>query len=312
MTNPQRAINWIRDRVSFPCYIQPKIDGVRGGQYAPGEFTGRSLEPFANKQLTSFWSHRNFCWLDGELVLAGEPWTAERLCNQVTSMTNTIAGHAGVSGLVVFDWLEDLSLPYEKRLVLANKRVKTLQNSYGNRVQIIENYIARDLEEVLEFHASFLERGLEGTILRDYKQAGKEGASSKTTMHLWRIKDFIDFEVRVRKILPALENTNEQVMNKLGRMERSTHKANKIPKSMVGMLQGEVLKDVVHEGKLLFKKGLLVDISPGRMTHDFRKAAWANPSLILDPISKVKTFPIGVKDKPRMPTWESFRSKADM
>jgi DNA ligase-1 len=316
MAEPQLAINWIRKKV-VPGWDQPKLDGVRGGRYGGRDdsiagFTGRSLEPFANRELTKFWSHPDFKFLDGELVLHEKPWDTPRLCSLVTSMTNTISGHPEKSALVAFDWLSDLSLPYWRRYALLEQRVSKLQNHYGDRIQLMPFRPFKDVDELLWHDTDHLERNLEGTIIRDPNLPAKPGRSSSVEMHLWRIKRFIDFEVRITRFDAALENRNEQVMNKLGRMERSTHKANKHPKEMVGTIYGVVLKDVKHEGKLLFKKGMEIAIGPGRMTHDFRRLAYSQPDLLIGQIAKVKTFPQGVKDKPRMPTFEMLRSLKDM
>jgi DNA ligase-1 len=316
---PQLAVNYIEARVKehlrqgATLWAEPKLDGVRGAQYTPGQFTGRSLEPFANRRLTKIWSHPDFQHLDGELILLGEAWNYPRLCSEVTSLTNTIEGHPRDSALVAFDWLEDLSLPYWRRYRKLEKRVSQLEQHYAGRIQIMPFVEIRDWDQLLEHDTNWVDNEkLEGTIIRDHNLPGKPGRSSKVEIHLWRIKRFIDFEVKVTRFDAALENRNEQKVNALGRKERSTHKANKHPKEMVGTVYGVVLKDVKHEGKVLFKKGMEIAIGPGRLTHDFRKLAYHKPELLVGQILKVKTLPYGVKDKPRMPTAETLRSLADM
>jgi hypothetical protein len=179
--------------------------------------------------------------------------------------------------LVAFDWLKDLDIPYGKRLVLLERRVMLLRQHYDERIQLIHSHWVNSMEELLKVDAINLAAGLEGTIIRDASLPGKPGRSSKQVMHLWRIKRFIDFEVRITKVFPAMENRNPAKVNELGRTERSSHKANKVPKDMAGTMQGVVLKDVVHEGKLLFKRGMVIDVGPGKMDHDMRRAVLANP-----------------------------------
>lgn len=323
MAEPQLAVNYIEAKLrehfkaGGTVWAEPKLDGVRGGWYGGCDdsiagFTGRSLEPFANRELTKFWSHPDFKFLDGELILHGKPWNYPRLCNEVTSMTNTITGHPEKSALVVFDWLSGLDLPYWRRYAILEKRVAKLEAHYGNRVQLMPFVPISDYDDLMRRDEKHLNDDLEGTILRDPNLSGKPGRSSKTLIHLWRIKRFIDFEVKVTRFDAALENRNEQKVNALGHKERSTHKENKHPKEMVGTVYGVVLKDVKYDGKLLFPKDMEIAIGPGRMTHDFRKLSYAKPELLVDQIAKVKTFPHGVKDKPRMPTFETLRSLVDM
>ena len=53
-------------------------------------------------------------------------------------------------------------------------------------------------------------------------------------------------------------------------------------------------------------------VGAGEMPHADRKKFFDNPELILGKIIKYKHFPKGVKDKPRFPTFKTFRDKADM
>jgi hypothetical protein len=108
------------------------------------------------------------------------------------------------------------------------------------------------------------------------------------------------------------------VVNPLGRSERSSAKAGKVPKGMIGMLVYEVIADVEFEGKVLFAKGQRVDVGAGEMPHDERKRLFENPHEILDQIGKAKFFPKGIKltddgtSKPRFPTHQSIRLEEDL
>jgi hypothetical protein len=73
-----------------------------------------------------------------------------------------------------------------------------------------------------------------------------------------------------------------------------------------------LVNDVHHNGSLLFKAGDIVRVAPGRMTDDQGRKFMENPSLIVGKTIKFKFFPKGGKDKPRFPTFQSIRAKADM
>lgn len=310
--NPQRAVDAVLERVQFPCAGQPKLDGVRGMQMLKQRFTGRSLKPFANKRFTQFWSHADFFGLDGEVVAPGLPWNHPAMCRTTTSLTGTIDSPK-VPWLVAFDYVkpDTYDLAYERRYALLEKRVDSLQQHYGERIELMPLVVLKNMRQLEQYIADNRTKGYEGTIVRNLKAPFKPGDST-LAMELWRIKDRIDFEIRVTKLIEAMQNNNEAKVNALGKTERSSHKANKTGKGMVGMIQGEVVKDVEWQGKLLFPKGMVIDVGPGEMTHPKRKQYWENPKLIVGKLGKVAVQPYGTKDKPRQPVWLTPRNEVDM
>lgn len=59
-------------------------------------------------------------------------------------------------------------------------------------------------------------------------------------------------------------------------------------------------------------EGGTVEVSAGCLTHEQRKHYFNDPQAFLDQIHKGKFFPVGMKDKLRFPTWETFRASSDM
>jgi DNA ligase-1 len=174
--------------------------------------------------------------------------------------------------------------------------------------QLVENLDA--LHAVMSEH---LERQYEGTIIRDPNGVHKSGRSTVREGGLLRIKQFVEFEFIIEKIIEGEENTNEAKINALGQTERSSHQANMIPNGMVGALEGTVLADVKDLlGNVVITKGSAVRVGAGCMTHADRKRYFEDANLILGHIGKGKLFPKGIKDKPRFPTFQSLRMKEDM
>lgn len=314
---PQLADNWLEDKQRLPAWQQPKWDGVRGGFWLPDTFTGRSLKPFKNKALTAFWSQPIFKYLDGELVLPGAVENTARLCSLTTGMCNRVA-ETEVPDLIAFDYLRpDLiakGATYADRygeLALLIDHLHEMGDVEGDKLRLVESYPVTSFERVLELDDQFLDRGLEGSILRNHLAPHKEGRPSSKVQELMRIKRFIDAEAKVVSLEEAMENTNEAKTNELGRTERSTAKAGLVPKGMVGKLKCELLADLAL-GSVTLKAGQLITVGPGQLTHPERIHYWNNQHELVGQIIKFKTFPQGVKDKPRMPLFLSLRSEEDM
>lgn len=318
---PMLAETWIPAKVKFPVIAQPKIDGVRALNMT-GKLTGRSLKPFKNRYLTTQLSHSALIGFDGEL--AAERETHPDLCRLTSSATGTITGEPYVLWWL-FDYVtvENKAVPYETRLLQLEDRIKELMGEQPllfPHLRQIPSKLCHTMDELEEFDSRNLIAGFEGTCFRDPKGLHKQGRSSPTQGGLLRIKRFVDFEFRVHTILEGEENLNEAQINELGNTFRSSHQENKVANGMVGAMVGTVLADVrdVHDGdssnedKLLFRAGDEVKVSAGCLTHEQRRHYFINQNEFKSLIHKAKFFPKGIKDKPRFPTWQSFRNAEDM
>lgn len=312
MTKPLLADDYIESKLIFPLIAQPKIDGVRALNMT-GRFTGRSLKTFKNEYLTKRYSHSSLIGFDGEVAAQDE--CHPDLCRITSSATGTIKGDPWILWWL-FDYIrpETKLLGYAERLEHLRHRIADLLFEAPDifpHLRLIPSTVVNNLAELNRKDEEYLELGFEGTILRDPNAPHKQGRSG-TKPILWRIKRFIDFEFVVDEIIEGEENLNEAQINELGQTFRSSHQENKVKNGMVGAMVGRVLDNVVHEKQLLFEKGQVVRVGAGRMTHAQRKLYFENPELLRQKISKAKFFPKGIKDKPRFPTWQSFRDPVDM
>lgn len=290
---------------------QPKFDGVRGVNLT-GTLTGRSKKPLGNVFTTRFFSHSALVGFDGELVQGCE--TDSDVCRRTTSAVST---HTGEPYVVwnIFDVIQP-SLPYTERWNLANARLYRLaENSatahIAQRMKLVPTFEVSSMQTLGALDEHWLSMGYEGTIIRRPDGLYKYGRSTVLEGKLLRIKRFIEEDALVDAIEEGSTNNNEALTNALGYTERSSHADHMTPNGMVGNLRCRLLKDVFYRGELLFRAGAKITVGAGSMPHDLRRRYFEHPHLIVGETIKFKTFPKGVKDKPRFPTFQSIRADAD-
>lgn len=298
---PMLACDAKLDKIKFPCIIQPKIDGVRGRNFGNG-LTGRSLKKHANIYTTMVFSDPDYEGFDGELVAGSN--TDPNLCRMTTSALSTIAGEPHIV-MNVFDYItpETIHLQYQERLEHARQKLDILHQQQRAKMAVIihPSLPCMDMKTLEEREAIWLDQGYEGVIIRDPYGLYKQGRSTVREGGLLRIKRFVEEEAVVVEIKEGQSNNNVATVGLLGQTERSTHKENMIPNGMVGTL---VCRTV--------KSGELIDVAPGKMDHGDRKYYFEHPELIVGRVIKFKHFPIGKKDKPRFPTFQSIRMGSDI
>lgn len=311
MIKPMLADDYVESKIRFPVLAQPKIDGVRACNLE-GPLTGRSLKQHKNRFTTDFYSRPEYLGFDGEMA-AGHECDAD-LCRSTSSALSTIEG-APYTLWHLFDLVraDTIQLKYVERLAMLTDYVAQLRATGHDRLRVFPTYRAETLDELLRLDSLWLDMGYEGSIIRDPNGLYKQGRSTVREGGLLRIKRFIDAEAEVLSITEGQTNTNEATINPLGQTERSTHQANMIPNGMVGSLECRVLKQVKDSrGAVLFEKDQTITVGAGRMTHDDREKYFKQPELLLKQIIKFKTFPKGVKDKPRFPTFQTIRAASDI
>lgn len=309
-----RAANYDPAKFKGPVWAQPKIDGARGC-HTSGSFTARTLKKFKNKYTTALYSQSEYAGFDGEI--AAEHDRHPDLCRLTTSALNTIEGQP-FTLWHVFDYVtEDTRrLPYFERYRIMCERVKLMQaQGKCGYLRIVPYVVCNNLEELMAVHQKYMDMGYEGTCFYGPNVTHKEGKSSPTHNGVLRIKDFIDSEAKVLSIEEGDTNLNEAQINELGNTYRTSHKENKIPNGMVGCLICEQLKDeydLARGKQLVIKKGDIIRVSPGKMTHDERVYYFNNPDKIVGQTIKHKFFPKGIKDKPRFSNYQMIRPEEDV
>ena len=307
--NPAKA-----DKIRFPVFAEPKIDGVRGLNMS-GIITARTMKKFANKHVTHFFSGEEYVGFDGEF--AAEKETHPDLCRLTTSALNTIEGQPFLLWHI-FDFVteETRHMSYRMRHAFGTRRLKELQAAGKcGHLRMVQYRVCNNLQELMAYHEENMELGYEGTCFYDPEVTHKEGKSSPTHKGVLRIKDFIDGEAVVLSVAEGETNNNEAQINELGRQFRSSHKENKSSNGQVGSLECRCLADIYDpydETKLLIKKDQIITVSPGKMTEAERIDFFRNQKKIVGKIIKFKFFPKGIKDKPRFPVYLMIRPENDV
>lgn len=268
----------------FPLLASYKLDGIRA-LVRDGVLLSRSGKPIPNRAIQAKFGHLE--GYDGELIYG--PPNAKDVFNASTRAVMTQAGPRGVD-FYVFDHIEQPQLPY-----LA--RANYLQDSPG--VVVLTQYWISSLENLQWFEELALEQGYEGAMTRDPNARYKNGRSTAREQGLLKVKRFVDFEATIICANELERNENEAFKNELGLTSRSHAQAGKVGAGTLGSLT------------LRRADGVVFEVGTG-FTQSDRDSLWAGRASILGRVVTVKSFPIGEKDKPRMPVFKGFRASGDL
>jgi DNA ligase-1 len=287
------------EKITYPVYVQPKIDGVRA-LIKDGRLLGRSLKWLANVRIQALLGQPEFEGMDGELIAGTEP-TAEALCRTTTSLIGSF-NKEGEFQYWVFDLTNQPATEgYMARYAALVDLVQATSHLHQGRIKVVPQFLVHNEIELLKMESIFLGENYEGMIGRKPRGLYKNGRSSPTEGALWRLKRFTDSEALVTGMNQGTKNNNAAKINELGHTDRSTHKENIELVERCGSLQATDLKT-----------GKPITVSPGKATEADLEAWWKDPSLVVGHVVKYKSFMVGVKDLPRFPTYQSHRSAVDM
>ena len=305
---PHKACDVDWDKLKFPCWAMPKIDGVRMLN-VNGKSVGRSLKPYKNKAITAAYSQTIFSGFDGEMTANGDT-TSPSLCRDTTSIINTISGGTNVVWYI-FDYVDEsvIHLPYSERYFRVRDLIddvfkyNDMDYNLDSCVQakIVPFVTVNSVQEAQQFYEKCLVEKFEGAIFRDPKALHKNGRCTENESAYVRAKPSSDKEAIVLELIEAQENLNEAKTNELGYTERSSHKENKVGKGMVGSF---ICKDVTT--------GNTITVGAGKATHEERVDFWNNPDTIIGKYIKYLSMDTGVKDAPRFARYICIRSEEDM
>jgi DNA ligase-1 len=217
--------------VKLPCIASPKFDGYRAT--TQGQVLSKNNKPIPNGFVQRALCHPALSLLDGELVVGSptEPGSLQRTSSGVTR-------REGQPDFVfwVFDDLSRLDLGFQYRL--ERLQVRFYKRIESPVVRLVPHERIDTLAQLEAFEARCVAMGYEGIMVRaldgEYKQGGKEPRATVTKMEVAKLKRVDHFEARVLEVYEQMENTNEATRDELGRTKRSTAKAGKRGKGVLG------------------------------------------------------------------------------
>lgn len=295
---PMLAKDAVLDKLRFPLVAQIKYDGIRAVVH-DGRLVTRTLKEVPNREVFDFLSRPEFEGLDGEIIV-GAP-EAEG-CMQATSSFVMAPNKTGADwAFYVFDSFTSPHEPYSKRADEVMHRVLAIDHP---RVKLVPSYPVADMAALEAFEAQALAEGHEGVMVRDPAGDYKFGRSYPKDGRLLKIKRFIDFEAEVVGVYERMHNANEAKTNLLGRTERSTAKDGMVPMGDLGGLELRAINGPC-EG-IEFRCGTGFNAQQ-------RIEFWCDDAgqSLVGLVATIKSFPVGVKDRPRFPVWLGWRSEID-
>ena len=285
------------DKLTYPLLCSAKIDGVRC-LIKDGVALSRSLKPIPNKYIQQ-WVKENaeiLEGLDGELVV-GDAFSPT-VFNTTTSGVMSREGEPDFQ-YIVFDTWNSLS---ENGSVVALDRylkLKYISPNLPSRANVLLKKVVNSPEEAKEYEGQLLEIGAEGMMVQGLHAGYKFGRSTVKEQKLLKVKRFTDSEYEVVGFEEKMHNANEAKVNAVGNTERSSHKENLIPCNTLGAL---ILRAA---------DGTTFNCGTG-FTDEQRDEIWNNRDSLIGKLAKIKSFEIGVVQKPRFPVFLGFRNEEDM
>lgn len=274
-------------KVKYPCFISPKLDGIRV-LGMNGKAMTRSMKELPNRYIQSVFASGLYDGLDGEIIVG--PPNAPDVYRVTNSAVMSRDGEPNFT-YHVFDRWDMPNARFEDRFI-------GLHELDIPRISIVPH--SRMSEKgLLDVEQEWLEAGYEGVMGRSIDGVYKYGRATMKEGILWKLKRFADHEYEVVGFEELMHNENEATVDELGHTKRSSHMENKRGGGVLGAL---VLR---HPEAGEFRCGT-------GFTAADRAEIWTNRSGYLGRMAKIKHFEIGVKDLPRFPVFLGFRAQEDM
>ena len=172
-------------KVKYPCYVQPKLDGMRCLKI------GQSMKSRKNVEIDTM-GHiaiqpTGMGVLDGELYAHGLSFQENmRLIKKFRKESTTVKFH-------VYDFVSDL--PFPQRLELLKDAVSKAVDC----IELVPTYLISDEIQLKEYHQRFIGEGYEGTMVRWGEDGYKINGRSS---NLLKYKDFIDITLPIKDVVP--------------------------------------------------------------------------------------------------------------
>ena len=186
----------MKHKITYPCLVQPKLDGLRGFAQVNGDvkITSRKFKPYdavshLHTELKELFGELNVP-VDGEIYLHG--LTLEEINRRAKKYREGITEEME---FWVFDIADTTKTNIERNEIL--DRIKTRAKNMGvkhSNIVFVPTAIANCEEDVYKLHDEYVKEGYEGAIIRN-----KKGMylMEKRSSDLQKYKEFEDDEFKV-------------------------------------------------------------------------------------------------------------------
>lgn len=193
-------------KVTFPCYVQPKLDGMRalGTEEALVSRTGKEIDTLKHIVLAEL----EDVVLDGELYAHGISFqeNMKLIKKYRPNLTEQVKYH-------VYDIVMDA--PFNERHDTLASLIRALDNP---NIELVPTYLAFNKQQINEFHQAFIAEGYEGTMVR---LIGEGYAVNKRSSQLLKYKDFLDEVYEVVDVIPSESRPEQGVVVCAKKMEQA-------------------------------------------------------------------------------------------
>lgn len=179
-----------KNKISYPCYAQPKLDGMRALNFSGGNLMSRSgniITTVPHVQLLRHPEGKQII-LDGELYAHGLSFQENmKIIKKIRpGQTEKVMHH-------IYDIVSDR--PFSVRTEMLKQYAE-----HHSGMTIVETLMIRDEASLMRYHEQNILRGYEGTIVRHgfdgYKLNGRSSS-------LLKLKDFHDLSLTLKDVIPS-------------------------------------------------------------------------------------------------------------
>lgn len=190
-------------KVIFPCYVQPKLDGMRCSGAKNKDLlsrNGKIIDTMMHiqKELNLTLIADTF---DGELYAHGQSFQ-----DNMKLIKKYRPGKSEDVKYHIYDMVYP-NMAFGSRYALL-KSILAAQNY--NHIELVPTYTVKNEEDIKKYHQKFLAEGYEGTMIRWGENGYKVNGRSS---NLLKYKDFIDEVYEVIDVLPSDKDPKQGVIH---------------------------------------------------------------------------------------------------
>lgn len=192
--------------IIFPCYVQPKLDGIRmmchldeNGKVICKSRTNKMFNNLAHieSQIKEIFIAMNFNEVK-TIYIDGEIFNPRMDFQNIVSATKRLQNETTNLEYHIYDiyFIKD-NYPFSKRLLKINEINEIIcvcNNLKLQNIKVVKTYTCQSFDCIKKYHDDFVNCGYEGVIIRNFKGVYNPGYRSSD---LQKYKEFEDAEYKI-------------------------------------------------------------------------------------------------------------------